>query len=272
MMRRFLPLTVLLSAFLLLLAGPVQAQEADTAAADAPVPDTTQTDTLRTDTTGTAPPDTATADTPLPADTAQAAARPDTLVADTLAADSLAADSLAADTTAADPLTAAERRARAKEQAQSVASSWLALTDAGEFGKSWDAAAPSLQNSISREAWVERGTQARSALDSLQSRSLTRTLYRDSTRRLANERPVVALQYRSEFKGRSVLEAVIAAKAGPDWKVAGYRIVPAGRALPDSVRAAADSALQAAPADTVQPDTTQVDTTRAAPADTTQNR
>jgi hypothetical protein len=238
MMRRCFSLTPSLPLLFLFLVGSVQAQEADTSAA---VPDPTTADT-------------AMADEPLPADTAQTATRADTLATDSLAMTDTAA---VADTAAMASLSAAEQRTRAKEQARTAATSWLALTDAGEFGKSWDAAAPSLQNSISREAWVRRGTQVRSTLDSLRSRTLTRTLYRDSTRQIPDTTAVVALQYTTEFAGRSVLEAVITTRADTTWKVAGYRVVPASRALSDSARTTADSVMQASPTDTTRTDTTQ---------------
>jgi hypothetical protein len=200
----------------LLLTAPTQAQEVDTTKTDAPAPaDTVATDTSATD---AMPPDTA-AGEPAVSDTAQAAA-PDTTMADSL---TTAADTMGADTT----LVKKSPEARAKEQAQEAAESWLSFTDAGEFGKSWDAAAPPLQEGISREAWLDRGAKARSSLDTLRSRTLTRAQYQDSTAQLPTGDPVVTLQYRSEFEGGSVLEAVVTTKQDSLWKVAGYRIVPA---------------------------------------------
>ena len=195
---------------------------------------------------------------------------------------------MAADTTmltdaAPDTLSATERRAQAREAARAAADSWLSLTDAGQFGESWDAAAPVLKEGISREQWVQRGTRVRNRLRALETRTLTRTRYRDSTRQIPGGQPVVALQYQAQFEGQSVLEAVITTKQEGDWAVAGYRIVPNpdSTQTPDSTQAPsspesvqAPDSMRAAPRpDSAQapPDTTQVpaDTTDA-PADTTQ--
>jgi hypothetical protein len=214
---------------LLFLAAPAQAQKADTTTADTADVDTTVQDTS---TTGAPVPDPAVADTGRapPTDTAQAAVPTDTLAADIPAP---------SDTTAADTLSGAERRAHARKQARAAAESWLSLTDAGRFGESWEAAAPVLQEGISREKWVQRGTRVRSRLDTMTSRTFVRAQYRDSTRQIPGGQPVVALQYETEFAGQSVLEAVIATKPGPDWAVAGYRVVPnTGPApAPDSTQA-----------------------------------
>jgi cell division septation protein DedD len=226
-------LVAVLALPLLLLPAAAQAQEADTTEAAPPAADTAATDT--------APADTAAADT------AAAATDPPTPGADT--ADPSDADTTAAraDAPATDTLSAAARRERATEQARAAASSWLSLTDAGQFGPSWDAAAPTLQNGIPRADWIERGTQMRNQLDTLTARTLTRTEYRDSTRQIPGGQPVVALQYRTEFANGSVLEAVITTKPDTAWTVAGYRVVP----NPDSVRAADTTQAQA------EPDTTQ---------------
>lgn len=263
MTRRPISLALLLGLPLLLLTVPAHAQQADTSATDTAATDTPATDTSATDTTAvdttavdtarTTPADTAAADTAMadlpPADTTQAPMTPDTLATDTMAV----ADTAAVDTA----LSAAARRERAKERAQQAAEAWLTLTDAGQFGASWDEAAPSLQRNISREAWKKRGTKARAPLDSLLNRELTRVEYRDSTAQLPGGAPVVALQYRTAFADRSALEAVITTRPDTSWKVAGYRVV---KAPADSVQA--PDSTQAPPApDSLQnqpePDSTQ---------------
>lgn len=304
------PLAVLLLALpFVLLAVPAQAQEVDTTAADTlaaePAPqdtaaadtaavdtlttdtlttdaadaDTTTADTLAADTTMAdtgqgAQPDTAAATELAPADTARGAATADTLTADTLAADTTAL----ADTTTQKTLSPAERRARATDRARTVAASWLALTDAGKFGESWDAAAPTLQNGISRDQWIERGNRVRARLRARTNRELVRTQYRDSTRQIPGGRPVVSLQYETQYENQAVLEAVITTRHEDGWGVAGYRVVP--NPEPDSTRAAdtsrvADSTqAQPRPDSLRAPDSTQTraapDSAQALPADSTQ--
>jgi hypothetical protein len=273
-------LAALLVLPLSLLSVPAHAQDADTTGADttavdASTTDTSATDTSATDTNQMVPSDTAVADTPQ-ADTsardtsatdapnvapAQVPATPDTLTTDTTAE---------ANTRAVDeaPTTAAQRE-RAKKRARVAAEAWLSRIDAGQFGAGWDEAAPALQQSTPRETWRKRGAQARSRLQSPTSRELTRAVYRDSTLQLPGSAPVVALQYSTEFEGGQALEAVIIAKQGDNWKVAGYRVVPASA---DSAQAADSTQVPAnadqAPADADQPP----DSMQAQPApDTTQS-
>lgn len=241
MMRLLCLLVPLFVSPFLLLTGSAHAQQEDTT--DAPP--------AAVDTTRLPSPDTAATDT------TQAQVAPDSLAAsDTLSADSMAVDSVAADTA----LSAEAQRERAQEQAQKAAEAWLSLIDDGAFGTSWDEAAVSLQNDVSRAAWQERGAQARATLDSLTRRELTRVEYRDSTTQIPGDAPVVALQYSTAFAAQGALEAVITTKADTTWKVAGYRVVQAPAdsvvAPPDSLQAPGDS-LHSQPDSTRPPDSTQ---------------
>lgn len=116
--------------------------------------------------------------------------------------------------------------AEAKETAREVTEQWLELTDAGDFGESWDEGAPMMQQQISREAWVEQGKQAKDKLKSLQSRQFTRAQYRDSLQQAPSDGPFVLLTYRSEFEVGSFEETVLAVKEEDQWKVAGYQVSP----------------------------------------------
>jgi len=266
MMRRYFPLAALLVLPLLCLAEPVQAQEADTTTADAPAPDTSAAAEAPAPTP--AAPDTAQA---VPSDTTgeEEAARLDTAQAATT--DTLAADTtMQADTTASPALLPAERRARATKQAESAASSWLALTDAGKFGESWDAAAPVLQEGISREQWRKRGARVRSKLDTLTARTLMGTQYRDSTRQIPGGQPVVALQYETEFAGGSVLEAVITTKRADDWAVAGYRVVPNPKSTPASDSTQVPDSAHGQPGTDSTQTSVPPDSTQSPPADSTE--
>lgn len=217
-------LVVLASCFLVLGTAPLHAQE---------------TDSLATDT----------ADAPTPAT--------DTSVTDTMAAETVMPDTTEGDTMGVD--TTATYKARRKairqarrdslievrtQQARTAAESWLTLTDAGRFDESWDAADSTLQKSISRENWIDQGRRSRNRLDTMRSRKLARSVYRDSTDLFPGQRPVVTFQYTTEFDRGKTLEAVVTAKRDTAWKVAGYRVVPAPS--PDTARA-----------DTTEADTTE---------------
>lgn len=67
----------------------------------------------------------------------------------------------------------------------------------------------------------------RSRLDTVRSRLLTNTEYRDSTALVPGNRPVVLLQYTTTFDRGKTLEALVTAKRDTTWKVAGYRVVAA---------------------------------------------
>jgi hypothetical protein len=214
-MPRRLRRLALLAVALLCGTTPLYAQEADTTA-DAPAPDTAAVDTTT----------------------------PTALAADSLRADTLAADTLAADTatTRADSLAALRRQRRrarrraAQQQARAAAEEWLALTDAGDFEASWEAADSTLQAGISRDDWIDQGRRVRGRLDTIRARRLTRSTYRDSTARLPGAGPVVLLQYSAETARGAILEAVVTTRRDTTWTVAGYRVVPASAA--DSTRAA----------------------------------
>ncbi len=173
------------------------------------------------------------------------AQEPDTSVADTARAPSDTAQVTPEND--APTLTAAQadsvaraRQQRATDSARAAAEDWLSLTDAGHFDRSWDAADSTLQAGVERESWIDQGRRARARLDTLQSRQLIKTQYRDSTDQRPGGPPVVLLQYASEFGSGSVLEAVVTTHRDTTWTVAGYRVVPA----PDSVLVQPDSTQQ----------------------------
>lgn len=114
----------------------------------------------------------------------------------------------------------------AKETAREAAAQWFALTDAGDFGESWDEGATMMQEQITREAWVEQGNQAKDKLKSLRSRQLTEAQYRDSLQQAPAGGPFVLLMYRSEFEAGAFEEVVLTIKEEDHWKVAGYQVAP----------------------------------------------
>lgn len=131
-----------------------------------------------------------------------------------------------ADTATADTMSVADRRRRAEQAAQTAAEEWLALVDAGDFYESWEAADSTFQARLSQEDWVKQGIQARSQLDSLRSRELSRVRYTESMPQIPGGQPVVLLRYATEYATGATLEAVITTKRDTAWKVVGYRMVP----------------------------------------------
>jgi len=228
-MSRLLRSTCLVVLALLTGAAPLYAQEADTTAADTTVADTAAADTMSAETMAA---DTIAADTTVtdtmtteaaPSDTAKGAARRKTRR-------QMKADSLAnqmARRVAAERTSVVERQKEATTAARAAAERWLALTDDGRFDESWQAADSTLRARISRELWIDQGRRVRSRLDTVRSRLLTKTEYRESTGLVPGDRPVVLLQYTTTFDRGKTLEALVTTKRDTAWKVAGYRVVAA---------------------------------------------
>lgn len=117
--------------------------------------------------------------------------------------------------------------AEAKKQARKVAEQWLQLTDAGQFGKSWDEAASMMQDQIEREQWQKRSSKVHKQLGNLQQRQFAQAQYRDSLQTPQQETlqgPFVILMYQSQFdQAGRIIEQLITVKRDGTWKVAGYR-------------------------------------------------
>lgn len=115
--------------------------------------------------------------------------------------------------------------ADAKEAAREVAQEWLTLTDAGEFGKSWDQAAAMMQNQVERKKWKAQGQQMQKQLQDVESRSFAAAQYRESIPKVDGG-PFVMVQYKTDFATTTVQELVITTQEEGEWKVAGYTLRP----------------------------------------------
>jgi hypothetical protein len=109
--------------------------------------------------------------------------------------------------------------------AEAAALKWLSLTDAGDYARSWDAAAALFQASISKPNWAAALTNARQPLGGLISRKVKSATY---TRSLpgAPEGEYVVIQYEAHFEHKeSAIETVtpLLEKDG-SWRVSGYFI------------------------------------------------
>ena len=118
---------------------------------------------------------------------------------------------------------AAEEAAR-KASAES-AQSWLALVDAGEYAKSWSAAAELFQKQVSSDRWVETVRGVRGEIGKLVSRKATKADY-SRTLPGAPDGEYVIHQYSSAFENKKeAMEHVVLMKEKDgSWKVVGYFI------------------------------------------------
>jgi hypothetical protein len=124
---------------------------------------------------------------------------------------------------AALPARADEAASVAKAEAAAIA--WLALTDKGKYGESWDAASQLFKNAGARTAWEGAIAPVRAPLGAVVSRKLKSAQY---TRALpgAPEGEYVVIQYDTVFKNKAAAVETIAPMLEKDgaWRVSGYFI------------------------------------------------
>lgn len=122
-------------------------------------------------------------------------------------------------------LTANAANDEAVAKAREAALAWLALTDAGNGAKSWQAAAAPFRAAVARESWERSLAAARGPLGAPKERSLKSATY---ARKLpgAPDGEYVVIQYATRFENKtSAIETVtpMREKDG-SWKVSGYYI------------------------------------------------
>jgi hypothetical protein len=113
----------------------------------------------------------------------------------------------------------------ATAQATAASSEWLAVIDAGEYGKSWDAAAAVLRQNITKPQWERAAGAVRKQTGALKSREL-------QSAQPAHELPgvpagdYVVLTYRSSFADAPTATETVTPMREADgtWRVAGYYI------------------------------------------------
>jgi hypothetical protein len=110
-------------------------------------------------------------------------------------------------------------------KAEAAALAWLALTDAGDYPRSWDQSAGYFQAAVSKPNWIHAVVNVRQPLGGLISRKVRSATF---TRSLpgAPDGEYVVIQYDTQFEHKdSAIETVtpLLEKDG-SWKVSGYFI------------------------------------------------
>jgi hypothetical protein len=124
--------------------------------------------------------------------------------------------------------TTAPARAHEAEKvasAESAALAWLALTDAGDYSRSWDMAAGIFQSSISKQNWMNALQNARGPLGTLILRKVKSVRYAQSLPG-APDGEYVVIQYESQFESKKAAIETVTPHLEKDgsWKVSGYYI------------------------------------------------
>jgi hypothetical protein len=111
------------------------------------------------------------------------------------------------------------------KKAQISAEAWLALIDSGQYGRSWDDAAPIFKTSVSKSHWENTCKSVRAPLGRVKSRTVKSASF---TRTLpgAPDGEYVVLQYETQFENKASAIETITPMRDKDgsWLVSGYYI------------------------------------------------
>ena len=122
-------------------------------------------------------------------------------------------------------LPAQADEAESVAKAQAATTTWLALTDSGKYGESWDTAAQLFKDAGVRSAWENAIRGVRAPLGALVSRKLKSAKF---TRSLpgAPDGEYVVIQYDTAYKNKASAVETLTPMRDKDgaWRVAGYFI------------------------------------------------
>lgn len=112
-----------------------------------------------------------------------------------------------------------------EELAQKSAEAWLALTDSGKYGESWDQAASTFKGAVSRDQWISQLTSVRTPLGTVESRKLAGAQAKSNPPN-APAGEYVVLQFSTAFENRKDSTEIVTMFLDKDgkWHTAGYFI------------------------------------------------
>lgn len=123
------------------------------------------------------------------------------------------------------PSFAVEQETEIINQAEKAATAWIALTDAGKYGESWERAGTFFKTGIPKNTWETGIRSLRTPLGSVKSRSLKSTEYATSLPG-APDGEYVVIQYDTQFENKKAALETVTPMREKDgsWKVSGYFI------------------------------------------------
>ncbi len=108
---------------------------------------------------------------------------------------------------------------------RAVAMKWLALIDAGDYGKSWDLAAEPLQSSVTRAGWILGMHRARRFYGKVLSRKFKQAIYARNPPGFApGEYEILQFEVRLANSGQATEVVSMQLQADGGWLVAGYHL------------------------------------------------
>jgi hypothetical protein len=107
--------------------------------------------------------------------------------------------------------------------AQTAATAWLALVDAGDYAGSWNTAATPFKSAVTAEKWATAVKGARDPLGKLETRTLSSAT---ATKSLpgAPDGDYVVLKFDTKYEHKAAAAETITAMHEADgaWRIAGY--------------------------------------------------
>ncbi len=112
-----------------------------------------------------------------------------------------------------------------EQAALESAGAWLALVDAGEYGKSWDEAASLFKGVLSKDQWEKSLQTVRKPLGKVISRATGSAKYTKSLPG-APDGQYVVIQYNTSFENKKSAVETVTPMLDKDgkWRVSGYFI------------------------------------------------
>jgi hypothetical protein len=119
----------------------------------------------------------------------------------------------------------ASKPSAAKSDAQIAAEAWLKLTDAGDYGQTWQTASTLFQSAVTQEQWAQAAGSVRGPLGKVKSRTLKKITY-THTLPGAPDGNYAVIQYNTVFEHKSsAVETITPMKEkNGQWRVSGYFI------------------------------------------------
>ncbi|MGE0351807.1 MAG: DUF4019 domain-containing protein [Gemmatimonadales bacterium] len=112
-----------------------------------------------------------------------------------------------------------------RQQAETAATEWLRLVDAGKYAASWEAAASAFRSAVTPADWERSVTRARAGFVPISSRTLLSATYAERLPGApAGQYYVLRFRVHGTEDG---IETVVPMKDAGTWKVSGYFIRPA---------------------------------------------
>ena len=117
-----------------------------------------------------------------------------------------------------------ELQAAKELAARAAAEKWLAILDAGDYGKAWDQCAKAFRANVTRERWVESLPKTRGALGAAKSRTAEVSSFKSSLPGMP-EGDYVTVRFSTNFEKKAdAQEIVTLVFEGGTWRPLGYGV------------------------------------------------